>query len=136
MSVPSLAAATNITSGIAPYARPSTTANDSVACSSIEAALAAVLLPPLCMKNITILFATLLLLAACTQETETTTTVTETGTTQTSTTTVSTTVPELDTAATAEATREAAEAAKDAAHKTGTAMETAGKAIQEKTKTD
>lgn len=74
-----------------------------------------------------------LLLGACTKQTETT--VTETG--QSSTTTVSAEVPavEVDTAATAAATAATTEAANDAAHATGTAMETAGQAIQDNTTT-
>src|SRR4029079_5210960 len=78
---------------------------------------------------------TLLLLAACQQETQTNATVSDTGTTQPSPTPVTATMPQSDTAATAEATRDAAEAARDAAHKTGTALEEAGKKIQEKTDT-
>lgn len=80
----------------------------------------------------------LLTAAACTQKTETQTTVDTAGTLQTKTTTVS--MPAIDTATTAAVKQDAKEAvadvksaARDAAHATGTALETAGKKIQEKT---
>jgi membrane-associated HD superfamily phosphohydrolase len=105
------------------------------------------------MRKMTLLPAMLLLLAgACTQKTETQTTVDSSGTVQTKTTTITATVPAIDTTATAEMKQDAKNAvsavkqgakdaannvkqgAKDAAHATGTAMEKAGKEIQKRTK--
>lgn len=111
------------------------------------------------MRIVPIVGSALLLvtMAACSQKTETNSTVGETGTVQSSTTTITT--PSIDTAATAAAAanvqdaahntgtaindaahdvanagraagHEAANAGRNAAHATGTAMETAGKSIQ------
>lgn len=108
------------------------------------------------MKITPILGSALLVLAtmACTQKTETNSTVGETGTVQSSTTTITT--PAIDTAAAAqsvqdaahntgtaidnaahntatavhEAGHDAADAGRSAAHATGTALEKAGKSIQ------
>lgn len=103
------------------------------------------------MRRNTLIILALFIAAACTQKTETQTTVDSTGTVQSSTTTTKVT-PAIDTATTAEIKAEAKEAAhatgtalekagkatkdaaRDAAHATGTALEKAGKAIQKKTK--
>jgi len=94
------------------------------------------------MKRMILAAVLLVTATACTQKTETTTSVDTAGQqTSTSTTTVTATMPAIDTPATAQAKQDVKDAgtaiknaAPDAAHATGTAMETAGKAIQKKTK--
>jgi len=94
------------------------------------------------MRKIILAASLVVIAGACSQKTETSSTVDAAGHTESkSNTTITATMPAIDTAATAQAKQnvknvgtDIKNTAKDAAHATGAALENAGKAIQKKTK--